>query len=132
MAIGDKAIVRVLDDAGREQWRGSLVQFERDNQFSDEEAVFFRTALHRSGRWVTGGGAAPVYVVEIVSAGYIVTAISAKGRRCFRSASPIASSIQMAMAVTDGAVVLMIGPDGEYRSVLAPTAPDRLALPHIA
>lgn len=127
MAINDTSIVRVLDgDTGSELWRGTLADFERDNQFDDAEAAAFRTELHRDGLWIVGGGAAGKFVVEIVSAGWIVTAIASKGARVSKFPNPFAATLGMASAITgQGAAVLLIGPDGEYRSVINPTAPER-------
>jgi hypothetical protein len=146
MALSDTAIVRVLDltpetgsnaDVDRsvmpvEIWRGRLAQFEADNEMEDAACAALRSDLHLIGRSVTGGGASPMYVVELVSAGFTVTAIRSQRRaRVFSFTNPVAAQIAAALCQNEGAAVVIVGPDGEYRSVINPTAPHRPAIAHV-
>jgi hypothetical protein len=69
-AEADSAIVVVTEANGNgtdpvEAWRGRLAQLEADNCFDAEEISDLRKALRRDGRYVTGGGAAALFTVEL-------------------------------------------------------------------
>ncbi len=65
--VHDKLPVRLLDgDDGKTViWFGTLVEFEQANGLDDAECACIRTDLFCDGRYVTGGGAAQAYVLEV-------------------------------------------------------------------
>lgn len=46
-------------------WRGSLGEFERDNDFDVNTRTTIRRQLESDGLVIIGGGAAPTYRVEV-------------------------------------------------------------------
>jgi hypothetical protein len=64
-------------------WFGTLLEFERVNSFDDAECAHMRAALLQDGRYFFGGGAAPVYVVE-VGGRYALFIASTEGHRTRR------------------------------------------------
>ena len=79
--ISDATIVRLLDpDAPKgsaPEWTGRLDEFERANQFDQAEIVAMRADLASIELHVLGGGAAGIFVVEVVTGPYPCTAIGA-------------------------------------------------------
>lgn len=76
--------VRLLDlssDAtGREEWRGTLADFEASNGFSDDERALIHSSLDTLGMHAFGGGAEPITVLEVVAvAGPDLYLLTAKG-----------------------------------------------------
>lgn len=91
MTLTDTTEVRVIEanadgrDAA-EVWRGPLSRLEADNCFDAEEAGKLRSDLETEGRYVTGGGAAPLFIVEVVGQ-YTVTLFGHAGSALRRFAT---------------------------------------------
>lgn len=122
MAIPDNTIVRVLSRE-TEVWRGTVAEFERINAFDDHAAAVLRTDLHLHGKFDSGDT-----VIELVSAGWIVTAITRNGREVCRYESGESAQVAAFVALASRAMVTIVGPDGEYRSVVAAMTPNRPAI----
>jgi hypothetical protein len=73
--VTDSSTVRVVEE-GVETWRGPILELERMNCFDDEECANLRSALHQTGRYVSGGGAGTLVTVQLVGR-YLVTVIGA-------------------------------------------------------
>ena len=68
-AITDETQVCVIEDFETREaiWTGTLGNFIASNEFTEEEEFDLRLSLIEDGAWVTGGGAAAAFRVEVVS-----------------------------------------------------------------
>lgn len=130
MKIADATKVRLLDAgvsdgavrSGAEIWTGTLAEFEAANEFDDATCALVRTELHQRGRWISGGGAAGLFVLEVVvEAGWIVTAIGGRQMRprIERFQSRVDAEGSAIALLLAGHGVTVLGPDGEYKALTA-------------